>query len=109
MSIADFFCGALAVNSLLLLWFVSPLKLTLAKLLFNQNFITHDQFDTYILIRYPTFGKLTSCWICLSFWLSLAIGGAFVLWFDAPLLTPIVTFLVYPAICYLFKQIAHIN
>jgi len=109
MNVIDFFCGALAVCSTLLLWFVSPLKITLGKIFFKQNFITLDQFDTFVIIKYPLLSKLLSCWICLSFWLSLAVGVIFVLFFNASIITPLITFFVYPSICFVFKQLTRIN
>ena len=105
MSAIDFFTGALAVCSVLLLWFGSPLKISLGKLFFKENFLTHAEFDDYLFIKNRLLGKLLSCWICLSFWLSLAIGVFFVLVCGAHLYTPILTFFIYPSICYVFKII----
>jgi len=106
MTIIEFFTGSLIVSSLLLLWFGSPLKITLGKLFLKRNFITNNEFDDFLFMRSPFLGKLTSCWICLSFWLSLATGIAFVVLINAPAVTPLLTFLVYPSLCYIFKIIA---
>jgi len=105
MQIIDFFAGALAVCSILLLWFGSPLKITLGKLFFKKNFIMHTEFDDYLFMTNRLLSKLLSCWVCLSFWLSLATGAVFVFVCNAPLYTPILTFLIYPSICYVFKTI----
>jgi len=105
MTIVEFFTGSLIVSSLLLLWFGSPLKITLGKLLFKKIFITNNEFDDFLFMRSPFLGKLTSCWICLSFWLSLLVGISFVCLINAPIATPLLTFLVYPSLCYIFKSI----
>ena len=104
MNILDFFTGALGVCSILLLWFGSPLKLTLGKILFKRDFIMPIEFDDYLCIKHPILSKLLSCWICVSFWLSLVAGATFVIFLNAPPYTPIVTFLVYPSVCYIFKS-----
>lgn len=109
MSIIDFIVGSLTVNSLLLLWFASPLKITLGKILFKQNFKTIQDFDEYLFLNNRLLGKLSYCWICLSFWLSLAVGAVFVIGFGAPVITPLVTFLTYPGIAFLFKSFTHLN
>jgi hypothetical protein len=98
-----FFLGIPVVCSLLLLWFISPLKLTLGKIFFKQNFLSLEQFDDFLFIKAPILGKLLSCWICCSFWLSLAVGLFSVVLLDQPLWYPILTFLTYPSLCYLFK------
>lgn len=106
MTVVEFFTGTLIVNSLLLLWFGSPLKITLGQLFFKKTFITNNEFDDFLFMKSPFIGKLTSCWICLSFWLSLLVGIAFVGVIDAPIITPLLTFLIYPSLCYVFKIIA---
>lgn len=104
MTVVDFLAGAFAVCSVLLLWFGSPLKITLGSLFFKKTFIVNAEFDDYLFIKNRFLGKLLSCWICLSFWLSFGVGIIFVLGFNAPIVTPVLTFFVYPSLCYLFKM-----
>lgn len=101
----EYLAGALTVCSILLLWFVSPLKITLAKIFFKKDIINLDEFDDFLFLKNKILGKLTACWICLSFWLSLLVGIAIVVLFGGAYYTPIITFLTYPAIAYIFKTI----
>lgn len=102
MTITEYILGLLSVCSLLMLWFVSPLKSTLGQIIFKKN-LTPDQFDDWLYIKHPFIGKLLSCWICCSFWLSLFVGV--IIWgvFNSSILTPLLTFLTYPALAYLYK------
>jgi len=93
--------GLLTVNSVLLLWFFSPLKITLGKILFKKDLMP-DQFDDIIFIKSKILGKLISCFICLSFWLSLVVGLVFTVLFSLPLWWPFLIFFTYPSICYLY-------
>jgi hypothetical protein len=95
--------GLLAVNSLLLLWFFSPLKISLGKILFKKVLMPHE-FDDYISLKNNWLGELIACWICCSFWLSLIIGFVLMVMFSLPLYWPILTFLGYPCLCYLFYK-----
>lgn len=97
--------GLLLVQTLLLLWFYSPLRITIGQLLFDKDLYTFDQFETYLLVRSSILGKLLSCYICSSFWLSLNIGIGFVLFANTPWYWPFFTALSYPSICYLYKKI----
>lgn len=99
----EYILGSLVVCSSLLLWFVSPLKITLAKVIFKKDIITLDQFDDMLFLRNKILGKLTACWICLSFWLSLLVGIVIVLGFNGEWYMPVVTFFTYPSIAYIFK------
>ncbi|NBW56621.1 hypothetical protein EBR43_02315 [bacterium] len=103
MSFFPFFAGIPIICSFLLLWFVSPLKLSLGKLFFRQNFIAPDQFDDYLFAKSHILGKLLSCWVCLSFWSSLAYGIGCTLLLQQPIWFGLLTFSTYPSLCYLFK------
>lgn len=96
--------GVLNVASFLLLWFFSPLKNTLGKLFFKKD-LTTVEFDDILFIKYSFLGKLLTCWICSSFWLSLIIGIIYTLILNLTLLWPLITFTTYPAICYIFYTI----
>lgn len=101
----EYIAGCLAVCSLLLLWFISPLKITLAKIFFKKDILMPEEFDDILFLKNKLLGKLTACWICLSFWLSLLIGCFITVLSDCAWYTPLVTFLTYPSIAYLFKQV----
>lgn len=104
MNIDFFVAGLFFLCSILLLWFVSPLKLTLAKILFKKDILVPSDFDDILYLKAPLVGKLSGCWICTSFWTSLVLGIIFVL-MGQPLHTPLVTFLGYPGLAYIFKTI----
>jgi len=95
--------GLLSLWSLMVLWFLSPLKITLGKLFFKKSFNTLSDFDDYLYIKNRFLGKLLSCWICTSFWTSLIIGIVISCIYTTPLTIPLITFLTYPGITYLFK------
>ena len=77
--------GLLVVNSLLILWFFSPLAHSIGKyFLKKDNIFTLDNLIDFIAIKYTFFATLLSCWICLSFWLSLFVGIVFTLFFQLP-------------------------
>jgi hypothetical protein len=97
--------GLLVVNSMLLLWFYSPLKTSLGKIIFKQILLPHE-FDDRVYLKNNFLGELFSCYICCSFWLSLTIGIISKLLFsNLFLLYPLLTFLTYPAICFIFYKI----
>jgi hypothetical protein len=101
--ISLYILGLLAVNSILLLWFYSPLKLTLAKLIFKKDLLTGEQFDDILAVYSLKLSTLSGCYICCSFWSSLVIGILLSLSHALPLCFPLITFLTYPALCYIFK------
>lgn len=100
----EYILGLLVVNSLLLLWFFSPLKITLGEIFFKKTLMP-DQFDDLLFIKNKILGKLLSCHICLSFWLSLFVGAVFAVLFVLPWFWPLMTFFTYPGICYLYLKI----
>lgn len=99
-----YFLGLFSVCSFLLLWFISPLKITLAKLFFNTDISDIKNFDDLLYLKSKFLSKLLSCWICCSFWASLAVGMLFGC-ISGSLLYPIITFCTYPCLAYLFKRI----
>lgn len=101
----EYFAGVLGVCSFLLLWFVSPLKITLAKIIFKKDIVVLDEFDDILFLKNKILGKLTACWVCLSFWLSLLVGIVLLIGFGSVWYMPLLTFLTYPSIAYIFKII----
>lgn len=99
-----FFTGLLIVNSMLLLWFFSPLKITLSEIFLKKTLMPLE-FDDYIYSKNKWLGKLLSCNICMSFWLSLAVGIFFMVFFYMPYYWPFLTFFTYPSICYLYLKL----
>lgn len=89
----------------LLIWFYSPLKITLGQILFDKNFYSTDQFETALLLKNKILGKLSSCFICSSFWLSLLIGSSLFVIFGLEWYFPLLTWFTYPGVLYLYKLI----
>lgn len=103
--ISIYILGLLAVNSLLLLWFFSPFKVTLGKIIFKKTLMPHE-FDDRVYLINNFIGELISCFICCSFWSSLAIGIlARLIYTELPWFYPLLTFFTYPSICYIFNKI----
>lgn len=101
-----YLAGLFSVNSLLILWFYSPLSSSIAKYIFKKdNILTFDDFLDFIYVKNEILGKLLSCWICMSFWLSLIAGIGLVICFNLPLHFPILTFLTYPALLFAIKRL----
>lgn len=96
--------GILVVNSLLLLWFFSPIKTTLGKIIFKKELLPLD-FDDLVFVRMPILGKLIGCYICSSFWLSLLIGIFFTLVCSMPWWWPFLTYFTYPSISFIFYKV----
>lgn len=103
--IFSFIIGWLVVQTICVIWFYSPFRLSISPILFNTVIYSFDEFETLILLKYPVLGKLLSCYICFSFWASFIVGsfGSFLigvsLWFG------VLAAFTYPAICYLYKSI----
>jgi hypothetical protein len=98
--------GLLIVNSLLVLWFFSPLKTTLSEVFLKQTLMPYE-FDDRLYLRNKILGKLSSCWICCSFWLSLVIGIIITIIFYNSIVVngfALITFFSYPSVCYLFYK-----
>lgn len=96
--------GLLAVWNILVIWFYSPMRITIGQLLFSKDLYTFDQFETYIMSKNIWIGKLLSCFICFSFWTSLLLGICFYFIFSLPLFFPLLTCLTYPGICFFVKS-----
>lgn len=95
--------GCLIVNSLLLLWFFSPLKTTISEIFLKKPLLPLE-FDDYIFFKSKVLGKLLTCWICLSFWLSLVVGLIMSLIFNLNISWPFICFLTYPCLSYIFYK-----
>jgi hypothetical protein len=95
--------GLLITLTILLIWFYSPLKSTIGGFISPQIYM-NEQFDTYLLVRNKWLGKLSSCYICFSFWTSLAVGFVVSKLFGMTILYPLLTALTYPSIAYLYKS-----
>lgn len=104
--IIDYIFGYLIVQTILVIWFYSPLRISIGQLFFDKNMYMTDHFETHVLALNPLLGKLLSCYICFSFWTSLFIGsvGSFFL-YGMNFVIPIITALTYPSLCYLYKSI----
>lgn len=96
--------GLLSVCSFLMLWFVSPLKITLAKLFFSTDITDIKNFDDLLYIKSKFLSKLLSCWICCSFWSSLIVGLVLG-YICSNFYFPLVTFCTYPSLAYIFKRV----
>lgn len=105
MELSNLIIGFLSTSSLLLLWFYSSLKITLAEILFNEKITNNEQFEDLIMIRLKNekLSYLSSCYICMSFWTSFIVG-CFLAIFGSPDYTPLITFLTYPCLCYIMKK-----
>ncbi|NDB81406.1 MAG: hypothetical protein EB127_01465 [Alphaproteobacteria bacterium] len=105
MTLIQFGIGLLATLSALLLWFESPLKITLGKIIFNQTLKFNEEFDDILFMKVPLLSELSGCWICCSFWFSLAIGTLLTLCLGLEPWVPVLTFCCYPSIAYLYKKL----
>lgn len=104
--ISIYILGLLAVNSLLILWFYSPLPNSIGKFfLKNDKIYTLDDLIDLIAIKSSFWATLLSCWICLSFWLSLLMGAITTITLSLPFYFPLLTYFTYPAVLYLIKQL----
>ena len=102
--ITVFFIGLLIVNSLLLLWFFSPIKTTLSEIFLGKSLLPME-FDDYIYSKNKILAKLNTCWICCSFWFSFIIGSVIMIVFNLSILWPMVCFFCYPSLSYIFYKI----
>lgn len=97
--------GLLVTLTGLLIWFYSPLKVTLGQLFIDKNLYSNDQVETAIMIYNKWLGKLLSCYICFSWWTSLAVGSAFTLIYNLHWSHIFLSWFTYPSLCYLYKAI----
>lgn len=98
-----FVLGYLITQTLLLIWFYSPLKITLGQLFIDKNLYSVDQVETAIMIRNKWIGELISCYICCSFWSSLIVGLILKSVFSLPSFFVALAWFSYPSVCYLYK------
>ena len=100
----SFLLGLLATNSILLLWFYSPLKISLAKIFFKETIFDQDSFDDLINLKFgEKLATLSGCYICMSFWSSLLVGIV-IAFITGNWYMPLITFFSYPSICYFVKK-----
>lgn len=97
--------GYLLVQTICVMWFYSPFRISLGQILFDKDLKDYDEFETHILIRSAFFGKLLSCYFCFSFWTSMSVGILGTVLFSLSVFTPFLTGFTYPAICFLYKKI----
>jgi len=98
-----FLLGYFVTQTLLLIWFYSPLKITLGQIFIDKNLYSVDQVETAVMIKNKWIGELISCYICCSFWASLLVGVIFKKLFSLPLFFVLIAWFTYPSICYLYK------
>lgn len=100
-----YIAGLFTTLTILVIWFYSPIKITLGQLFIDKNLYSIDQVDTAILIKNKWLGKLLSCFICFSFWTSLVVGLLLMKILNLPWFFPFLTWFTYPSIAYLYKAI----
>ena len=59
------------VQTLVLVWFFSPLKGSLISIITKNNSFSNDDFDLYLMSINKYLGKLLSCTFCFTFWSSI--------------------------------------
>ena len=95
--------GLLSTSSLLLLWFFSPLKITLGRIFFDKELLSEDEFDDRLSLVSKKLGIMSGCWTCCSFWFSLIVGLLSIFIFNLKWWYPLVTFLTYPSLLWAIK------
>jgi hypothetical protein len=68
MLLESIFLAGLIVETLLVIWFKSPIQE-------HFQIFTKIPLQDYLSLKYPLLAKLNGCHICISFWLSLFIAG----------------------------------
>jgi hypothetical protein len=97
--------GLLTTWTALLIWFYSPLRVTLGQLFIDKNLYSSDQVETAILIKSKWLGKLLSCYICFSWWTSLFVCLIIKYYYNLSLEFVFLGWFTYPSLCYLYKAI----
>lgn len=95
--------GLAATQSLLILWFYSPLRSSLGRMFIDKNITTNDDFNIALQVISPFLSKLFSCYICCSFWFSLVIGFALCIQSNLAPYFPLLTFLTFPTFTFFYK------
>jgi len=93
--------GLLNTMAILLLWFQSPLKYSIAEIFFKSS--PDTSLDDILAVYSQKLATLSGCYICFSFWTSLVIGIAYMFIFGANYIFPLITFFTYPPLCYIYK------
>jgi len=96
--------GLFTVLTVLVIWFFSPFKISIGEI-FNKEFVTQEDFDTWLLTKNIKLGTLSSCWICFSFWTSIFVSSILILLNNLPLTFIPLAALTYPSIAYLYKAL----
>jgi hypothetical protein len=99
----------LIVQTICVIWFYSPFRISIGQLLFDRQIDDYDKFELYVMMKSPLIGKLLSCYICFSFWTSLIVGGISVFTVGTPYWYPFFCGLTLPSLCYLYKSIINNN
>ena len=81
--------GVLGSSSIILIWFETTIAVHIFKALriSKDDIFTFDEWSDDMLLRFPFFGELLSCPLCLSFWTSIFVSTCIVkineisLWF----------------------------
>ena len=81
-TLIDIFLVSLSCTGIISIWFYSPLKCTLAELIFKlKNCWDISKFDSLVSMKYPKLGFLSGCHYCVHFWascfFSVLIGNNF--------------------------------
>ncbi len=97
--------GLLIVQTICMIWFYSPIRITLGQIFFNSRITSTEEFETYMLLKSMLFGKLLSCYICFSFWTSLFTGITFFILFFLPVWWVLLCPLTYPSLCFIYKLV----
>ena len=92
-----------ATQSLLVLWFYGPLRSSLGRMFIDKNIITNDDFNIALQVISPFLAKLFSCYICCSFWFSLAVGLGLCIGLNLTPWFPVLTFSTFPSFTFLYK------
>jgi hypothetical protein len=102
--------NTLITFSISILWFFSPLKITLGKILFKQHYTDPLEFEDKLVTINPTLGQIAGCWTCFTFWTSLLIGVVLTFLFSYPIFYPVIAFFTSPGICYIgYSLIRRLN
>lgn len=100
-----FILGVLISSSCIVIWFETNLAADVFKTLkiSNSNIYTFDEWSNDMIARFPFFGELLSCPLCLSVWTSCTVSAILTLvnelsWWFVPACTfswPIIIFMFY--------------
>ena len=67
--------GALITSSFLVIWFGTTIAVHLSKFFRvlgkDSDVFTWEEWSDHMLLKYPIFGELVSCPLCLGFWVGV--------------------------------------